>query len=97
MHSGTKEILDKNNIIYTKHVATPLKKEDYDKYDYFICMDDSNIVNTLKIFGSDYKNKIIKLLNDKDVKDPWYTGNFVETYEDINKGIDKLLYMNGNK
>ena len=90
MHRGTKEILNKNNIPYTNHVSTRLEKEDYSKYDYFICMDDSNIKNTLRIFESDPNNKIIKLL-DRDVKDPWYTGNFVETYGDIEIGTDKLL------
>ena len=90
MHYGTKEILDNNNIPYTNHTATRLNKDDYDKYDYFICMDDSNIKNTLKIFNVDPDNKIIKLL-DEDVKDPWYTGNFIETYNDINYGINRLI------
>ena len=90
MHRGTKEILNKNNISYTNHIATRLEKEDYDNYDYFICMDDSNITNALRIFKNDPDNKIIKLLN-RDVKDPWYTGDFMETYEDINRGTDKLL------
>lgn len=90
MHQGTKEILSKNNISYTNHIATRLEKDDYDNYDYFICMDDSNVMNVLKIFKADLYNKIIKLLN-QDVKDPWYTENFIETYEDIDKGTDKLL------
>lgn len=90
MHNGAKEILSKNNISYTNHIAIRLEKDDYDKYDYFICMDDSNIINTLRIFKNDPDNKIVKLLSN-DVKDPWYTGNFIETYKDIDKGTDKLL------
>lgn len=90
MHYGAKEMLDKNNILYTKHIAKKLEKEDYNQYDYFICMDESNIRNTLKIFGTDPKNKIFKL-NNKDVRDPWYTGNFIETYEDIDEGLDNLI------
>lgn len=90
MHYGTKEILDKNNISYSVHKATKLEKSDYDKYDYFICMDDNNIKNTLRIFGNDIMKKVIKL-NKNDVKDPWYTGNFIETYEQINEGIDYLI------
>ena len=90
MHRGTKEILNKNNISYTNHISTRLEKEDYDNYDYFICMDDSNVINTLRIFNTDPNHKIIKLLN-RDVKDPWYTGNFEETYKDINYGLDKLI------
>ena len=90
MHQGTKDILNKNKIPYTNHISTRLEKEDYDNYDYFICMDDSNVINTLRIFETDPYHKIIKLLN-RDVKDPWYTGNFIETYKDIDKGTDKLL------
>ena len=90
MHRGAKEILRKNNISYTEHRAIRLEKEDYEKYDYFICMDDSNVVNTLRIFGNDSNNKISKLLS-RNVKDPWYTGNFIETYDDIINGIDKLI------
>ncbi|MBQ9072368.1 MAG: low molecular weight phosphotyrosine protein phosphatase [Bacilli bacterium] len=91
MHYGAKEILNKNNIPYTNHVAKRLEKDDYNKYDYFVCMDDSNVINTLKIFNTDRYNKIIKLLGDRDVKDPWYTGDFEETYRDINYGLDNLI------
>lgn len=90
MHYGTKDILDKNNITYNKHTAKRLEKEDYDKYDYFICMDESNIKNTINIFIKDEKNKVIKLL-DRDIRDPWYTDNFLETYKDIDLGTDNLL------
>lgn len=90
LHRGAKEILNKNNIPYTERRATRLEKEDYNKYDYFICMDDSNIINTIRIFGDDPDNKISKLLS-RNVKDPWYTGNFKETYEDIDKGIISLI------
>ena len=93
MHDGVKDILNKNNIVYTKHISTPLVKEDYDKYDFFICMDDNNVRNTLKIFTSDNQKKVFKLLKNKDVKDPWYTLNFSETYNDIDIGTDKLIEM----
>ena len=93
MHYGTKRILDKYKINYGKHSATKLCESDYDKFDYFICMDDNNIKNINYIF--DETNKVIKLL-DRDVKDPWYTGNFEETYEDICFGIDKLIEKLGD-
>ena len=93
MHRGTKRMLDLNKIPYTKHSATRLCESDYDKYDYFICMDENNMRNIKYIFNND--DKIIKLL-DRDVRDPWYTGNFEETYDDIVLGIDKLLKMLGD-
>jgi protein-tyrosine phosphatase len=90
MHISAKEILNLNNISYTKHKAKRLEIEDYQKFDYFICMDDSNVRNTINIFKNDNFNKVFKL-NKENVKDPWYTGNFNETYNDLNEGIDKIL------
>lgn len=93
MHRGTKRMLDLNKIPYTKHYAKRLCETDYNEYDYFICMDENNMRNIKYIFNKD--DKIIKLL-DRDVRDPWYTGNFEETYDDIVMGIDKLLKMLGD-
>lgn len=90
IYYAAKKVLEKNNIFYTEHIATKLRKEDYNHYDYFICMDDSNVNNSLKIFGSDLDNKIIKLL-EKDIEDPWYTENFDNVYKEISKGLDELL------
>ena len=53
-------------------------------------MDENNLKNTLVIFKEDPQMKVYKL-NNEDIKDPWYTGNFYETYNDIDNGIDKLL------
>ena len=69
--------------------ARQLKKSDYEAYDLFIGMDDWNVQNMKKILKKD--QKIRKLLENKDVADPWYTGNFEKTYEDIEKGCQILL------
>jgi protein-tyrosine phosphatase len=89
MHRGAKNILQEKGISYTPHQAKRLEKEDYNKFDYFICMDRSNIRNINYIF-EDSNNKVFKLL-DKDIADPWYTGNFIDTYNDLNEGIDLLI------
>ena len=88
MHSGTKEMLRLNNISFGKHKATRVEYSDIDKFDLFVCMDSSNISNLKRIIGD--SSSIIKLL-DKDVADPWYTGNFVDTYKDIDLGTSKLI------
>ena len=88
IHYDTKEILDLNNIPYSKRKATRVEKSDLDKYDYFICMDSSNVRNLSYILGDSSK---ISMLLDRDVADPWYTGNFKVTYDDINKGIVDLI------
>lgn len=90
-----KQKLIEEQIPYTKHCATRLEETDYSNYDYFICMEASNIKNTVNIFGGDPDNKIFRLLElseyPKDIADPWYTRNFDETYNDLNKGIDLLI------
>ena len=53
-----KDILDKNNIEYTSHIATVLKYSDYELYDEFICMDESNVRDILSIFNSDKDKKV---------------------------------------
>lgn len=94
VHRGTVKKLESVGIDAKKYVlgskGYQIQKEDYDKYDTFYCMDDANVRDLLKIFGSDFNNKVKKLL-DEDVKDPWYTRNFEKTYEDVLKGIKKIL------
>lgn len=89
IHPGTKKKLDQHNIPYTRHYASKLQVDDYNNYDYFICMDDNNIRNISYIFD-DPNNKVIKLLS-SNIADPWYTGNFDLTYNEINQGIDYLI------
>lgn len=95
MHSGTKSILRKYNVDFCKRAARQAEKSDYDKYDYIIAMDSANIRNLKRIFGGDRDNKIYKLLDftefPRDVADPWYTGNFEKTYDDISVGIEAFL------
>ncbi len=95
VHYGTKKILDRLNIDCSKKRAVQLTKNDYDNYDLFIGMDDRNISSMLKIFGNDKDNKVKLLLdyspNSRNVLDPYYTGDFNSTYNDIIEGI-KYLY-----
>ena len=89
IHYGTKRKLDEHNIPYTRHYASQVKKEDYENFDYFICMDDNNVRNLSYIFD-DPSNKVYKLL-ENDIADPWYTGNFDITYKDVEEGCRKFL------
>ena len=95
VHYGTADILRKKGIPFTKRSATILEKEDYNKYDLFICMDSRNIRNALRILGNDPDEKIRLLMEytgvSRDVADPWYTGDFSTTYKDINEGLMALL------
>ena len=72
-----------------------MEKADYDKYDYLIGMETWNIKNMLRITGGDPDKKISRLLDfsqhPRDIADPWYTGNFDETFEDVMEGCRALL------
>ena len=95
MHYGTRRMLDKYGVKYTRREAVQLESGDYEKYDLFVGMDMANVRNMQRIFGSDPKDKIVRLLDltseKRDVADPWYTGNFEVTYRDINEGCEALL------
>ena len=102
VHYGTAKILDRLGVSYAAKRAVHLEKSDYEKYDYLVCMDSANVRNTLRIVGNDTDNKIHKLLefvgSDKGVADPWYTGDFETTYQDILSGCNGLLrYIDNNK
>ena len=95
VHYGTQKILNKLNIDCSKKRSTLLTASDYDKYDLFIGMDQSNIRKMQRLFDGDKQNKVKLLLdftnNPRDVADPYYTGNFEITYQDITEGINCLL------
>ena len=94
-HHGTVNKLRQVGIPLIPHRAVQMTKADYEKYDYLIGMDDWNIRNMLRIAGSDPDHKIRKLLSfadsERDIADPWYTGNFDETYDDIIEGCEAFL------
>ena len=71
--------------------ARLLTEADGEKYDLFLCMDESNVRRAKRILGEENAYKCEKLLGNRDVADPWYTGDFQRTYEDIVKGVKKLL------
>ena len=91
IYPPAKRKLQEKNIPVEYHCAKRLEKADYTKYDYFICMEQRNIQNALRIFEKDPNNKIFRLLSNKDIADPWYTDNFEETYTDIEEGLNKLI------
>lgn len=91
VHRGTRKKLGEMGIPCGDHRAIRLTKEDYDSYDYVIAMDSNNLRNIDRIIGSDTENKVYLLLDFTDRKgqsiaDPWYTGNFDATYNDIDEG-----------
>lgn len=95
VYPPAKEELKKHGISCGEKRAVQLKKSDYDKYDLFLCMDENNVKNAIRIFGRDDAKKVKKLLSytsgNRDVIDPWYSGNFKVAYDDIFKGCEAIL------
>ena len=88
--------LAENGIGCAGHHARQMTKADYDYYDRIICMDQRNIRNALRITGGDPEHKIALLLDYADrtgeeVADPWYTGDFDATWDDITSGCEGLF------
>ena len=77
------------------HAARQLTNQDYDKYDLLIGMDSANLRNIHRICGGDFAGKL-RLLMDytnhpRDVADPWYTGDFEATWQNVLAGCQGLL------
>ena len=75
--------------------AVQLTRADYEKYDYLLGMDGRNISNMMRLFGSDPEGKVFRLLDfsddPRDIADPWYTGDFDTTYNDLLEGCRAFL------
>ena len=94
-HPGTVRQLASLNIPLIPHRATQLLPTDYDQWDYLIGMDSINMRNIMRIVKTDPEQKVSMLLDftshPRDIDDPWYTGNFSETYRDVREGCEALL------
>lgn len=101
IHHGTKNKLREVGISFEKRQARQLKKTDYDEYDFIIGMDSLNMKHMGKMLGADPDGKVKRLLEfterGGDIADPWFTGNFDVTYQDVIEGCEGLLeYLGKN-
>lgn len=83
--------LREKGIPYTHHAARQVTKSDYDYYDHLICADRSNIRWLERIIGEDSDHKVSLMMKNRDVSDPWYTGDFEEAYQDIEAACKAIL------
>lgn len=93
-HKGTRAKLTEMGISTSGMTSRPLRTSDL-QFDYLVCMDASNVDNTRTMLKSD-SDKIFRFLDltphKKDVPDPWYTGDFDETYALCVEGCEALLH-----
>ena len=95
VYPGTREILEREGIDCSGKRARQMRRDDYDKFDLLIGMDSANERNMLRMLGGDPEGKVHKLLefagSEGDIADPWYTGDFETTYDDVLAGCTGLL------
>lgn len=98
IYPPAKRCLSAHSIPFTRHAARQITKEDYEHFDMILCMEDYNIRNLAHVLGPDILTRDASLPNPKihpllphDVADPWYTGDFEATYEDVLEGCKRLL------
>lgn len=102
-HKGTQQILDQHGISYEGIRSTQVTPRDFETYDLIIGMDANNVAD-LKQMASEQASGKIHLFLDmvegkegQEVPDPYYTGDFQETYALINEGTAALLsYLDNN-
>lgn len=95
VYPPAKRKLAEHGISCMGKTARQMTKSDYDYYDYIIAMDRFNLRNMNRFVGDDPQKKVSLLLDftdcPGDVADPWYTGDFDKTMEDVTKGCRGLL------
>ena len=95
MYPPAKRMLAKKGIPFSPRRARLITASDYARADYILCMDEENLADLARLTCGDPEKKVSLLLSwagrRAEVADPWYTGNFEETYEDILEGCEALL------
>ncbi|MBQ4073982.1 MAG: low molecular weight phosphotyrosine protein phosphatase [Clostridia bacterium] len=95
VHPGTRRVLNEMGISCREKRARKMSRVDYQEYDLLIGMEQRNCIHMQRICGGDPEGKIRRLLdygkNPRDIADPWYTGNFDVTRQDVIEGCEALL------
>ena len=95
VHYGTRSILNRHGISCDGKYARQMTRSDYNKFDLLIAMDEWNLRNMERFTGGDPDGKVSLLMDYTDhpgeVADPWYTGDFQATWDDVLEGCTALL------
>lgn len=96
VHYGTRNKLAEFGISVAGKYARQMTMKDYQYYDYVLLMDRNNVRNLRYIIGEDTLHKVNLLLDftsrkGQSIADPWYTGDFDVTYDDIQEGLDGFM------
>ena len=89
VYPPTKKCMTAHNVPFEPRAARQITKKDLEDFDYIFAMEKFNIKNLESQLGPNPKFQL--LLGDKDIDDPWYTGEFERTYNEIVDGCTQLL------
>ena len=95
VYPPARRVLNEHGISCKGHAAHQMTRKEYEYYDYVILMDEMNRRWCDRIIGEDDQGKVSLLLEHagvyRDVADPWYTGDFEATWDDVTLGCQALL------
>ena len=95
IYPPVKRVLDVHGIPFERRKARRMTSDDYHRYDMIVCMDRQNMRNMRPFVGNDLDRKVSMMLahigEDRDVDDPWYTGDFERTFQEISEACDAIL------
>lgn len=97
VHPGTKRVLSAHGIGCVGKTARQLRRDEYKSWDLFVVMDSENLRDMRRILGKDPEGKVHRLMEYapgspvRDVADPWYTGDFEATWNDVLAGCTGLF------
>ena len=95
IYPPVRDLLRRRGVSYEPHYARQVTREEMEEFDYIVCMERYNVRNLERLFGHDFNSKISLLLDytskPGDVADPWYSGDFETTWNDVNEGCRGLL------
>ncbi|MBE2894508.1 low molecular weight protein-tyrosine-phosphatase [Spirabiliibacterium falconis] len=94
MHRGTAKKLREHHIAPTGFVSRKVTRSDFDEFDYLIVMDDQNLRDMQRLFGKSKKlfnvTDLVPDLGIDHIPDPWYTDNFEQTYQLLDRCCEAL-------
>ena len=88
IYPPAKAIMRRKGIPFNNHRAHRITDREFEDADYVIALDSSNYRRLISRFGH---NEKISMLLDRDVADPWYSGDFDTAFSDIYNGTEAFL------
>ena len=80
--------MNRHGVLCDGHRARQITEADVENYDYIYYMDSNNLRNLSRMFPGQTK---FRPFLERNVADPWYSGDFTQTWLDVQEGCEKIL------